>query len=86
MIGSKKTSPNSIASTDIIFSREGQTSRLQKGIKDANHEITSRYPTMEGASLGRELNYLEDPENFVEKTKLKRKLKVKSNNQQPRKH
>ena len=45
-------------------------------MKHANHEITSRHPTMEGALLGRELIPLDaipeliDPENFLEKTKL----------------
>ena len=48
--------------------------KLKKIMKDANHEITSRHPTMEGALLGNELIPFEmipeltNPENFVEKT------------------
>ena len=55
----------------------------EKIMKDVNHEITSRHPTMEGALLGRELIQLEeipeliDPENFVEKTKFNSRISLR---------
>ena len=75
------SSPSSVASAERNIS-QGKGKRVEcerdfkKIMKDVNHEVTSRHPTMEGALLGRELIQLDtipeltDPENIVEKTKL----------------
>ena len=83
MIGFKKSSLVSVATilgAERITQGKGRRidceRELKKIMKDANHEITSRHPTMEGALLGSELAPFEvipdlvNPENFVEKTKI----------------
>jgi len=77
MIGVKLSSPSSVASAERISQGKGKRVECERDfkkiMKDVNHEVTSRHPTMEGALLGRELIQLEaipeltDPENFVEK-------------------
>ena len=80
MITSKTTSPNSVASKERIPQGRGRRldceREFKKIMKDANHEITSRHPTMEGVLLGRNTIPLEaipnlaDPDDFVEKTRI----------------
>jgi hypothetical protein len=90
MIGFKKSSPVSVSSTlgsDRIPQGKGRRidceKDLKKIMKDANHEITSRHPTMEGALLGNklipfeEIPVLIDPENFVEKTMISSKISLR---------
>ena len=87
MMSFKKASPTSVATTlgsDRIAQGKGRRidceKDLKKIMKDANHEITSRHPTMEGALLGNklipfeEIPVLIDPENFVEKTMISSKI------------
>ena len=82
MIGFKKSSPVSVSATlgsDRMAQGKGRRidceKDLKKIMKDANHEITSRHPTMEGALLGNQLvpfefiPVLTDPDNFVDRGK-----------------
>ena len=80
MIMSKTSSPKSVTSTERIPQGRGRRldceREFKKIMKDANHEITSRHPTMEGVLLGRNTIPLEaipnlaDPDDFVEKTRI----------------
>ena len=79
--------PSSVASAERISQGKGKRVECERDfkkiMKDVNHEITSRHPTMEGDLLGRELIQLEaipeliDPENFVEKTKLSSRIALR---------
>ena len=90
MIGFKKTSPVSVSAnmgSDRIAQGKGRRidceKDLKKIMKDANHEITSRHPTMEGALLGNQLVPFEvipalvDPDNFIEKTMISSKISLR---------
>ena len=64
MINSNTTSPNSVVSKERIPQGRGRKldceREFKKIMKDANHEITSRHPTMEGVLLGRNTVPLEE--------------------------
>ena len=80
MISAKTISPSTVASKERIPQGRGRRldceREFKRIMKDANHEITSRHPTMEGVLLGRNTVPLEaipnlaDPDDFVEKTRI----------------